>query len=201
MEIIICILIGYLLGNIQAAYIIGRLFYNIDIREQGSKNAGSANAVVVWGWHIGLITFIVDVSKAAAAIWLVQWLYPGESILPILAGLFAVIGHIYPVIMKLKGGKGVASVIGIMVGVDPMIAIVLAITIVIISFVTNQLFWGEFFGLGSFPVAVYLLGYPIEVIILVSISSILSIYRLKGNFFRTISGEEATVMSEIKKSK
>jgi len=199
MEIIICILIGYLLGNIQTAFLIGRLFYNIDIREQGSKNAGSSNAVLVWGWHIGFITLLVDVSKAAAAIWLVQWLYPGESILPILAGLFTVIGHIYPVIMKFKGGKGVASVIGMMVGINPIIAIVLAITIVIIAFITNQLFWGEFSGLGSFPIAVYLLGYPTEAIILVAISSILSIYCLKGNFFRTIKGEEATVMSAIKK--
>jgi glycerol-3-phosphate acyltransferase PlsY len=199
MELLISIITGYFLGNIQTAYLIGKLAYNIDIRNEGSKNPGSSNAVLVWGWPVGILTFVVDVLKAASAIWLIQWLFPGESTLPIVAGLCAVIGHVFPVIMNFKGGKGVASVIGMMVGMDPIIAVALALTIVIISLLTNHLFWGEFAGLFSFPVVVFLIGYPKDILMLVAVATLLSIYCLRGNFLRTIRGEEATVTSALKK--
>ncbi len=189
------------MGNIQSAFLLGKLIHRIDIREKGSKNPGTANAVLVLGWPLGIVTFIIDVLKAACSVWLINSLYPGVFEAGILAGSMAVAGHIYPVVMKFKGGKGVASVIGLMIAVDPVIAIVLLSLMVAISVVTNQIVWGEIAGLFMFPVAAALLNYSDQSVFIIALVSLLSIFRLRNNLVRTIQGTEKTLSSVFKKNK
>lgn len=201
MNILLAIIIGYLLGNINASYILGRLFKGIDIREKGTANAGSSNAVIVMGWKYGLATFLIDALKAAVAMWIVKYITNGNIDLAVLAGVMAMVGHIYPVFMKFKGGKGIASILGIMLGLNFFIAIVLYLTIALGTIITNHLIFGEFLILILFPIAVYLFGYSNFTLVLIILACLLSTYKLRNNIVRTFKGTEQTLGSVLFKKK
>ena len=201
MNTLLAIVIGYLLGNINASYILGKVFKGIDIREKGASNAGASNAVVVMGWKYGAATFLIDALKAAVAMWIVKYITNGNTDLAVLAGVMAMVGHIYPVFMKFKGGKGIASILGVMVGLNGFIAIVLYITIVLGTVISNYLIFGEFLILILFPVAVYLLGYSNFAIALIILACLLSTYKLRENIIRTFKGTEQTLSSVLFKKK
>jgi glycerol-3-phosphate acyltransferase PlsY len=105
--VIACILIGYLLGNIQTAVIVSRAYYHDDVRNHGSGNAGSTNMVRVYGYGPGAITFAGDSMKALLGV-LAGQLLCGQAG-GYIAGLFVVIGHCWPMFLGFRGGKGVAS--------------------------------------------------------------------------------------------
>ncbi len=104
---LICLLVGYLLGNIQTAIIVSRAYFHDDVRNHGSGNAGSTNMVRVYGYGPGAITFAGDAMKAFLAVLLGQLLC--GQIGGYIAGLFVVVGHCWPVFDGFRGGKGVAS--------------------------------------------------------------------------------------------
>jgi glycerol-3-phosphate acyltransferase PlsY len=201
MNTILAIIIGYLLGNINASYILGMVFKGIDIREKGTSNAGASNAVIVMGWKFGVATFLIDALKAAVAMWIVKYITNGNTDLAVLAGVMAMVGHIYPVFLKFKGGKGIASILGIMVGLNGFIALVLYITIVLGTVISNYLIFGEFLILILFPVAVYLLGYSNFAVALIILACLLSTYKLRENIIRTFKGTEQTLSSVLFKKK
>ncbi len=103
----LCLAIGYLLGNIQTAIIVSRAYFHDDVRNHGSGNAGSTNMVRVYGYGPGAITFAGDALKAFLSVLLGQLLC--GQIGGYIAGLFAVVGHCWPVFDGFRGGKGVAS--------------------------------------------------------------------------------------------
>lgn len=116
-----CIIVGYLLGNIQTAIIVSRAYYHDDIRNHGSGNAGSTNMVRVYGYGPGAITFAGDFLKAFLAVLLGQ-LVAGQ-IGGYIAGFFVVVGHCWPVFDGFRGGKGVASSYSIALFTFPLAAI------------------------------------------------------------------------------
>ena len=119
MERILCIIIGYALGCIQTAYIIGKLYKKIDIRDYGSGNAGATNAMRVLGMRIGVLTLAVDALKAILAVVVTALIFGYDNkYLLLYAGIGVVLGHNYPFYMKFKGGKGVAATLGIVAAVD-----------------------------------------------------------------------------------
>ncbi len=201
MNILLAIIIGYLLGNINASYILGKVFKGIDIREKGSNNAGASNAVIVMGWKFGVVAFLIDALKAAVAMWIVKYITNGNTDLAVLAGVMAMVGHIYPVFMKFKGGKGIASILGIMVGLNGFIALVLFITIALGAVITNYIVMGELLILILFPVAVYLFGYSNFTVALIIFACLLSAYKLRENFSRTFKGTEQKLSSVFPKKK
>lgn len=152
--------IGYLIGCISFGYVAGKIFRGKDIREVGSGNAGTANAIRNYGWGVGVFTFVGDVVKGAAAALIGLWIC-GDSTgffqtgLPIgldgelcayIGGLAAVIGHIWPVFLKFRGGKGVATSFGVFLVIMPLPAvIVFALCIVIIAF-TKTMSVGSLLG-------------------------------------------------------
>lgn len=110
----ICILLGsYLLGSINPAYILGRIIKKIDIRKQGTKNAGTVNAFSVLGLGPGLATVTFDLSKGLLAM-LAAYLLDGSPLLMHLAGCSAIIGHIFPFYLRFRGGQGVATAVGLL---------------------------------------------------------------------------------------
>ena len=117
-QIFLSMLIGYLLGCIQSAYILGRLAGKIDIREHGSGNAGASNITSTLGLKFGVIVGLVDILKGFFAVQIVRWIYPGNLELAYLAGLMAIVGHMFPFFLKFRGGKGVATLAGMMFGVN-----------------------------------------------------------------------------------
>jgi len=201
MNTLLAIVIGYLLGNINASYILGKVFKGIDIREKGTSNAGASNAVLVMGWKYGTATFLIDALKAAVAIWIVKYITNGNTDLAVLAGVMAVVGHVYPVFMKFKGGKGIASILGVMVGLNGFIALVLYITILLGTVISNYLIFGEFLILILLPIAVYLFGFSNFAVALIVLACLLSTYKLRENIIRTFKGTEQTLSSVLFKKK
>jgi len=201
MNTLLAIIIGYLLGNINASYIFGKVFKGIDIRDKGTSNAGASNAVIVMGWKFGAATFLIDALKAAVAMWIVKYITNGNTDLAVLAGVMAMVGHIFPIFLKFKGGKGIASILGIMVGLNGFIALALYITIVLGTVISNYLIFGEFLILILFPIAVYLLGYSNLAVTLIILACLLSTYKLRENIIRTFKGTEQTLSSVLFKNK
>lgn len=117
MERLICILIGYVFGMFQTAFIYGKL-HHIDIREHGSGNAGTTNALRTLGWKAGFITFLGDVLKAVLASLVVRLIYRNThadcmTMLVLYTGIGTVLGHNFPCYLKFKGGKGIATTAGV----------------------------------------------------------------------------------------
>ena len=114
-ELLAAILIGYLLGSIPFALVIGKVFYKKDIRNYGSGNLGGGNAGRVLGKKAGLAVMTMDILKVTFAIFLISLLTENENVM-ILAGLAAAAGHCFPVFAKFKGGKAVATMYGFLFG-------------------------------------------------------------------------------------
>jgi len=122
MIFIVLYLLAYLLGSIPTAVWIGKIFYKIDIREHGSGNAGTTNTFRILGKTPGIFVFVIDVLKGFAAVSLAfipEICHCSEffMILKITLGIISVIGHIFPVFAKFRGGKGVATMLGIVLGI------------------------------------------------------------------------------------
>lgn len=133
MEYIIFILISYLLGSIPSALIAGKVFKKIDIREHGSGNLGATNAFRVLGKKAGIIVTLSDILKGTMAtlIPLFAMVYFDVEVSRLFIGLFAVLGHTYPLFAKFKGGKAVATSAGIILGVQPLLFIIMILTFLV----------------------------------------------------------------------
>ena len=140
LPIIIALVLAYLLGSIPTSVWVGKWFFQLDIRDEGSGNAGATNTIRVLGLKAGIPVLLFDIFKAWLAVTLANWLnYDGfsenqEVIYRILLGAVAVIGHVYPIFAGFRGGKGVASLVGMVLALYPA-----AFTIVLICFVVIML--------------------------------------------------------------
>jgi glycerol-3-phosphate acyltransferase PlsY len=144
MLLLTIILLGYLIGSIPTAVWVGKAFHGIDIREHGSKNAGATNTFRVLGKRSGWFVLIVDVSKGILAACLPHFFsyllegYKDEFLILQLCGSFsAVFGHVFPVFANFRGGKGVATSLGIVIGINPYAALV-CLTIFLVIFLSSR---------------------------------------------------------------
>jgi glycerol-3-phosphate acyltransferase PlsY len=113
------ILVAYLLGSLSGSLLLGRL-RGVDIRTQGSGNAGGTNALRTQGWKFALGTVLVDVGKGVLAAWLALRFGGGEAWLPWAAGFAAVLGHVWPVFHGFRGGKGAGTLVGVLLVLWPL---------------------------------------------------------------------------------
>ncbi len=190
MNYIITIIGSYLIGCFSSAYIIGRLFKKIDIRKFGSGNVGSTNALRVMGARLGIFTFLLDILKGVIAVFLGKFIL--GDIGGIVAGIFVVIGHNWPVFIGFKGGKGVATSIGVLLTLfGAIIFIPLIITITIIS-VTKYVSLGSISFLVMVPLlyVVFIRPFKIEFFIITFVLAIFGVIRHKENIKRLIDGKE-----------
>jgi len=143
---LLIILVSYLLGSVSFAYLISKHFYHIDIRNYGSKNAGATNVLRVIGGKSALIVLLLDVLKGVIAV-LLGRLIGGEG-LALLCGVAVVVGHNWPIFLCFKGGKGIATSLGVILGIYPLGALImLLIGILVIAF-------SRYVSLGSVTAAV-----------------------------------------------
>ncbi|MEI3614813.1 glycerol-3-phosphate 1-O-acyltransferase PlsY [Pseudogracilibacillus sp. SO30301A] len=133
MDYIIFIIIAYLLGSIPFALIIGKIGYKIDIREHGSGNLGATNAFRVLGTKAGIFVTLADILKGTLAtlIPLFASFFFDIEVSRLIIGVFAVLGHTYPVFAKFKGGKAVATSGGIILGINPLLFIAMVLTFIL----------------------------------------------------------------------
>ncbi len=195
------LLISYLIGAVPSALIAGRLLGGIDIRKHGSGNVGGTNAWRVLGWKAGLPVSIVDVGKGAVAATLISRLpfgpYPVDpTILPILCGLAAVIGHVFPVYTGFRGGKGVATGGGMLAAIAPIPVGMAAGVFVVALLLTGWVSLGSLLGALTVPLAIALLDahtaaqYPPLLLGLTSALAAFIWFTHRGNIVRLVQGKE-----------
>ena len=200
-EIIISAVVGYLLGNIQAAYILGKLIKKVDIRTMGQGNAGASNAVESLGWKFGVLVAIIDMLKGAVSILLIKMLFKVElnsegAFLLYLAGYTAILGHIYPFYMNFKGGKGTATLIGILLGMNPLYGLIGILFIAATTFLTDYIVLGTAALTTYVVVLTYLKDLGPGALILSILGALLSMFLHRKNYKRIKLGTE-TRLSQV----
>lgn len=189
MNYLSCIIIGYLLGCVNFAYIIGKL-KGFDIREKGSGNAGASNVTIALGWGYGIITALLDIAKGYLAVTICRNLFPEMVAAPFLAGASAVVGHIFPFYMYFKGGKGFASYMGMLLAFSWKLALAMAIITVIITVVSNYISLATM-SVSVLTPAYYLYkGLQMFPLMILVVLMILIIYKHRINIQRIINHEE-----------
>jgi len=140
---LIAILIAYLLGSVPTAVWIGKIFHNTDVRDHGSGNAGATNMIRVLGWKTGIPVLLIDLAKgwAAAMLPVLFNLAAHESALlinlMIMTGITAIAGHIFPIFAGFRGGKGVATVFGVLIALQPVLTLICVGVFLLVFLVTG----------------------------------------------------------------
>ncbi len=119
-ELIIILIIAYLLGSVPFGFLLGKIFKGVDLREHGSGNVGATNALRVLGWKMGVIAMILDMMKGVTAIMIARSILPEQDLLLISTGLVVILGHIFTIYLRFKGGKGVATSAGVFAALLPI---------------------------------------------------------------------------------
>lgn len=199
--LIALILTGYLLGSVSSAIIIGNVFYDTDVREHGSGNAGFTNVVRVLGWKAGVPVFIFDVIKGTLAVLLaiiVNIAEPGTKELvniQLLIGVAVLLGHIFPVYFNFKGGKGVATLLGLLVGIVPLPTLVCLGVFIVTLLITRYVSVSSMVAGITFPIAVIFI-FNITIVSLVIFSIVVSVLLIlthQKNIVRLLHREESRV--------
>ena len=153
---LIIIITAYLLGNISTSYIVAKRLAGVDIRTQGSGNAGSTNVLRTLGKKAGALTFIGDVLKGLIAVLIARLIAYGvnldDTTCAYIAVVAVVLGHNYPVFLGFKGGKGVATSLGSMLGMNPLVALLCLGFFIIIVAITKYVSLGSILGIGLSPI-------------------------------------------------
>lgn len=195
------VLIGYALGCIQSAYLIGKVFGKLDIREHGSGNAGASNTVTILGVKYGVIVGLIDILKGLFAVVIVRWIYPESPSLAYLSGLMAIIGHMFPFYLRFRGGKGVATLIGMMIGVNWKLGLLFALLVIVPAAITDYIVSGSFTTFIALPIVTYLRGYSIPILILSLALTGVCFYLHRENIKRILAKEELKISAVLFKKK
>lgn len=185
---------SYFIGNISPSTIIAKA-NGIDIKSEGSGNAGTTNALRVLGKKAGVITLIVDVLKGTIAVML-GGLF-GGSIGEVIAVAAVFAGHVWPVVYRFKGGKGVATVFGAALGLNPLLAFIALAVVALVVLVTKRMSAGSIVGAISFPfLALWLEPFFFRTSVVIAI---LVLYKHRANIKRLCRGEEPVMSIFVKK--
>ena len=153
---VLFIILAYLIGSVSSSIILGKYFYGIDVREYGSKNPGANNTQRVLGWKMGLLVLAFDIIKGAGATSLV-FFFPftqetnGFVATQIVFGFSAIMGHVFPVFHNFKGGKGVATMCGVLLAIHPFAVLICTAIFCITLFITKYVSVSVIAAVTCFP--------------------------------------------------
>ena len=204
---ILLMALSYILGSVPNALWIGKVFKGIDVREHGSKNTGSTNAARVLGAKLGILTLILDISKGLVptliAILLKVDFFENltkiENLDYVLVGICAILGHVFSVFMNFKGGKAVATTLGVFLVLVPKAILFAAIVFFVVFAIFRYVSLSSIFAAVSLPVFTYFLYQQIIYVILGILIAILIIVKHKSNIVRLKNGTESKFSLKSKK--
>jgi len=192
-------ILAYLLGSIPSAVWIGKAFYGVDVREHGSGNAGTTNVLRVLGGRAAMPVFAIDIAKgllAVLAVHLIPDLRQGSepfALTKILFAALAVIGHMYPVFAQFRGGKGVATMLGVAIAMQPLGALLAVAVFALVFGATRYVSLGSMSAGVSFPLSVcLLLNEPtLSIKIFAGFACLLLLYTHRKNIRRLLASTES----------
>jgi glycerol-3-phosphate acyltransferase PlsY len=186
------LLASYLLGAIPTSYLAARAFRGIDLREHGSRNLGATNLYRVLGWRFAVPVGLFDAAKGLIPVLVFAPRVSSSELFALVCGLTAVVGHVFSVFVGFRGGKGVATAAGVMLGLTPVaLGVALAVWIVVV-YGTGYVSLGSIAGAAIFPVAVLLLDPPSAPPVLwldIAVAAAI-IWLHRGNIKRLLNGTE-----------
>lgn len=189
MELLFIAIISYLLGSIPSGLVLAKLFKKGDIRKKGSGNIGATNALRVGGKALGICTLVADVLKGIIAVIIAQHISDYDLGHVCIAALFAVLGHVFPVWLKLNGGKGVATTIAVLLYVAPGVGLI-GMLMWIATFVTTRMVSAASIVMMVSATLSAFISQPDEVVLLALSTSIIVIARHSENIKRILKGTE-----------
>ncbi len=185
---IILTLLSYLLGSIPAGFLVGSSA-GVDVRSAGSGNIGATNVARTLGWKKGLVTLFADVAKGFLPVMAAHLLELGE-VAAAAAGLAAFAGHLYPVFLRFKGGKGVATAAGVYLAAMPLGILVVLGLFVLVMLTARRVSLASMSAAVLAPAVAWALSYPEEVAWMSLVVGILVVLRHRENIRRLLAGEE-----------
>ncbi|WP_296104222.1 glycerol-3-phosphate 1-O-acyltransferase PlsY [uncultured Agrobacterium sp.] len=183
-------IIGYLLGSIPFGLLLTRAAGLGDVRQIGSGNIGATNVLRTGNKKLAAATLLCDALKGTAAVLIANTLWGYEASL--VAGFFAFLGHLFPVWLGFKGGKGVATYIGVLLGAAPLMMLAFAAIWLITAFVTKYSSLSALVAMLVIPIVLWILG-PEKTALLVTVLSIISWYMHRENIKRLLAGTESKI--------
>lgn len=198
--IFLAVVAAYLLGSIPTAVWYGLRFYGVDVRQHGSGNAGATNTFRVLGKRAGTVVLLIDILKGIAATMLAFALIATGAIRSVdlveyklLLGVVAIIGHVFPLYMRFKGGKGVATLLGLVISVQPMVAFLCVVIFIIVLTLSKFVSLSSLIATLAFPVLLLLPPFKTDEPLLVGFGFLMFVVLAithKKNVVRLIKGNE-----------
>lgn len=193
---IIFFVAAYLIGSLPTSFIMGKVTRGLDIRQHGSGNVGATNALRVLGTKIGLFTLLIDIGKGFLTIFLARKFLPEASNLFFIGiGLATILGHIFTIFLKFKGGKGVATSAGVFLALTPLaVAIALAVFVIVVA-VTRYVSLGSILAASVLFLTELIINFTnsfsqLEFLIFVFIVALFIIIKHRSNIARLLAGNE-----------
>lgn len=192
-ERILIIAASYLIGGIPFGLLIGRTFYNVDIRQHGSGNPGATNVWRTLGKKPGATTLTLDILKGVASVMMARWWLPGNSAMAIAAGVASIVGHNWSPFLKFRGGKGVATSAGVFLALLPIHTLFALAGFLIFFFTTRHVSVGSIAGAVTLFVSSFLIPVDRRFQIVILLASVMILLKHIPNIKRLAQGTEPKV--------
>ena len=197
LETAICVLCGYLVGTINPAWLIARL-KRVDLQRKGTGNLGATNASMFLGKRVGVVILLFDVGKTFTAIKLAAVIFPDLAMAGVLTGSATIIGHVFPYYLGFKGGKGLACLGGLVLGLDWRMALPLLAIGIVGSLIANYACAVPFTAAPLFPVLYGIRTQSMAGFLILSVPAACVVMKHMENIRRIKAGEELTVREYLK---
>jgi glycerol-3-phosphate acyltransferase PlsY len=187
------ILASYFIGAVPTGYLAGRLFRGIDLREHGSRNLGATNVYRTLGWKYAIPVGLFDIAKGAVPVLVLAPRVSDSQVFALACGIAAILGHVFSVFVRFRGGKGVATAAGVMLGLTPLALGVAALTWLLIVALSGYVSLASIAAAAVFPLAVYLLERPErpEILWLDILVAAAIVWLHRANIRRLLDGTES----------
>ncbi len=197
MQYLLIIFVGYLLGCSNMALYLAK-YKRVDIRSHGSGNPGASNAAIVLGWKAGILTGLHDILKAWLVVFLARLLFPALPYGAMLAGAACILGHIFPVFMKFRGGKGFAPYLGVILALDWKFALIVMALVLLVTAITDYIVAGTALTVVATPLYLSIRQQSFLPLLILGVVSAVMVYKHRKNLLRILNGTEIGLRATAK---
>lgn len=191
MEWLLPVIVSYLLGSITFSFVLGKLLKGIDVRNYGSGNAGATNTLRVLGKGPAILVLVLDIFKGMVAVWIGLWLAPESGWIAAACGLAVIIGHNWPLFFRFKGGKGIATTIGVMATLSFLPSLIAGAIAIAAVAMTRYVSLGSLLFTLLNPLVLWMFDEPPENVILSVCIWALAWWRHRSNIVKLVHGSES----------
>ena len=189
MHYLLILLIGYLLGCSNMAVYLAAA-QNVDLRSGGSGNPGASNALILMGWRAGLLVGAHDIAKAVLAVLLCRLLFPAVPLAGALSGAACVVGHMFPFYLRFRGGKGLASYLGMTIALNWKFALIVLAVVAIVTLITDYIVVGTVTTVILVPTYFGITAGSVLLASILCVATVAIIIKHKENYVRIFNGNE-----------